>query len=144
MLSFAFAQRLGVGYGCRIVLADRDADSLSKAEQELSQADVDVIAVNTDVSDYASVEKLRDQVDSKMGGADIVLLAAAIAGSPTGGPYTNLESWQKVCASIRCALTSAGPFDQFDGRRQRHSCVRAGDGQAHGTRHDHLRRLKAR
>ena len=105
--SFAFAQRFGVGYGCRIVLADHDAGSLSKAEAELKEAGVDVLAVETDVSDLASVEKLRDTVDAKMGGADVVLLAAAVSGAngKVGGPYSNIEAWQKVRKAQLCHLT---------------------------------------
>ena len=73
-LSYAFAKRFGVGYGCRIVLADRDADSLSKAHKELSDAGVDVLAVDTDVSDYASVRRLAS---TSFDGADFAGREAA-------------------------------------------------------------------
>lgn len=160
LASFAFAKRFGVGYGCRIVLADSDSASLSKAESELKQAGVvDVLAVETDVADLASVEKLRDTVDAKMGGADVVLLAAAVSGADgkVGGPYSNIEAWQKVRRTHSVAPLTvqvlalspvmlserAGHRDQPLRRHQRHPRVRARDGQAQGAGHDHLRRLEA-
>ncbi len=76
--------------GATVVIADIEAGALESAAAELG-----VIGVVTDVSDYASVEALRDAVVDRYGRADIVVNNAGV------GPWAaidqlTVEDWRWI------------------------------------------------
>src|SRR3954454_21500593 len=62
----------------RIVLADIDADALNVAEQELRSTGAEIVAVQTDVAQSASVEALASAALAKFGRVDILCNNAGI------------------------------------------------------------------
>jgi short-subunit dehydrogenase len=64
--------------GCRLVLAARDAQELTRAQQDLTQRGAEVLAVPCDVSDQEQVRSLVDQATQRLGCVDIVVNNAGI------------------------------------------------------------------
>lgn len=64
--------------GARMVLADVDADRLNKTAAEMRDAGTDVLAVKTDVSNEADVQRLMDQAAERFGQIDVLINNAAI------------------------------------------------------------------
>lgn len=60
-------------YGCRVILCDKNAETLSKAEAALPG----IHAIACDVTDDAQIERLKQDVDRKFGGLDILVNNAA-------------------------------------------------------------------
>jgi NAD(P)-dependent dehydrogenase (short-subunit alcohol dehydrogenase family) len=68
--------------GCKVALADVDADALQVAVAELRADDAPVIGVVTDVRFAAASERLRQEAERELGPVDIVCLNAGV--SPSG------------------------------------------------------------
>jgi NAD(P)-dependent dehydrogenase (short-subunit alcohol dehydrogenase family) len=87
-----FAQR-----GLHVVLADLPGPALDRAQDEVASlaAAAKVVAVPTDVSDFAAVEALRDQA-RELGSIALVMNNAAI--SPVGQPWTDHAAWERLIA----------------------------------------------
>lgn len=80
--------------GLSVVLADRDADALATAQQDIqSVAAADVIAVPTDVGNPDSVADLADTA-FKAGEIAVLMNNAGIA-RPTGS-WDNLDNWRQL------------------------------------------------
>ena len=60
-------------YGCRVMLCDKNADTLSKIEAALPG----IHAVPCDVTDDAAIDRLKDEVERTFGGLDILINNAA-------------------------------------------------------------------
>lgn len=95
----------GIGYGLaerfaaegmKVVLSDVEEDALQRAEAELRERGADVIAVRTDVSDAADVERLAQETLNAYGAVHIVCNNAGVAGA--WGPVweNTLEDWQWI------------------------------------------------
>lgn len=65
--------------GMRLVLADIEAEPLAKAADEFRAAGVEVMGIETDVSNHAEVGALADQTFDKFGAAHVVFNNAGIA-----------------------------------------------------------------
>jgi NAD(P)-dependent dehydrogenase (short-subunit alcohol dehydrogenase family) len=85
----AMAKRLA-DLGLRIVIADRDAEELALAASELG----DVVSVETDVSDIASVQGLAKFVADKVGPVSVLMNNAGHGGG--GDALSNPEGWARV------------------------------------------------
>jgi NAD(P)-dependent dehydrogenase (short-subunit alcohol dehydrogenase family) len=83
--------------GMKVALADVEKEPLAIAEQELSTAGADVLAVQTDVSKFEDVEALRDRVLDRFGAVHIVCNNAGVSGGG-GGPLweTSANDWTWV------------------------------------------------
>ena len=81
--------------GMRVVLADIEEGALAKAEAELAGAGHEVLAVRTDVSSFAEVERLRDRAVECF---DAVHVLHNNAGVLVSGPVErlSLEDWEWV------------------------------------------------
>ena len=77
----AVARRLGKE-GMRVVIADVATDDLERVRRELEDAAVPVIAVPTDVSDRAAMERLRDAALEAFGAVHVVHNNAGVALPP--------------------------------------------------------------
>jgi NAD(P)-dependent dehydrogenase (short-subunit alcohol dehydrogenase family) len=91
-IGLGLAKRFGaVGMG--VVIADVQADALDTARDELEANGCDVLAVRTDVSDWGSVEALRDAVLERFSAVHVVCNNAGVggAGDPWHGP---LATWE--------------------------------------------------
>lgn len=83
--------------GARVVVADIEQPPLDAAVEEIRAAGGDAIGVVCDVSEWASVQALRDRGAEAFGPADIVMNNAGVAG---GGPISaiELEAWEWTLA----------------------------------------------
>jgi NAD(P)-dependent dehydrogenase (short-subunit alcohol dehydrogenase family) len=88
-IGFALAKRLAA-LGMKIVLADRDSEELALAAGELG----DVVTVETDVSDLASVQALAKLVADRFGPVSVVMNNAGHGGG--GDALSNPEGWARV------------------------------------------------
>jgi 3-oxoacyl-[acyl-carrier protein] reductase len=93
-IGFAIADRL-LQSGAAVALWDRDAAELGRAADALGSAGP-VTGVTVDVTDWASVEAARDQTTKALGGIDILVCNAGIAGPSAKLWEYDLAEWQKV------------------------------------------------
>lgn len=79
--------------GARVVVADIEQPPLDTVVTEIESAGGEAIGVVCDVSEWASVEALRDRCRETFGDADIVMNNAGVAG---GGPISAIElpAWE--------------------------------------------------
>jgi NAD(P)-dependent dehydrogenase (short-subunit alcohol dehydrogenase family) len=96
-IGLATAVRLAAS-GLNVCLADRDPEALGQAAETLSKLAVKgsdaILSVETDVARVESVEALRDTVLDRFGEVALLMNNAGIGGG--GGPWQNIEGWQKV------------------------------------------------
>src|SRR3546814_306153 len=86
--------RVFVTAGCDVFICDVDAKALEAAKSELPQ----IQATLADVSDEASVAELFKQLRASLGGLDVLINNAGIAG-PTGYVETlNRADWDRTLA----------------------------------------------
>lgn len=83
--------------GCRVVLADINADALDATVSELRTHGLDVIGVPTDVADFSSVQALADAVYERHGRVDIAFLNAGV-GSGAHLTDGDLDRWHTAMA----------------------------------------------
>jgi len=81
--------------GMKLVLADIDGEALANAVRDLMSRGAEVIGVETDVSDYASVKHLATTAYEHYGEVNVVFLNAGLGG---GGSFfdDDMEAWQRV------------------------------------------------
>jgi NAD(P)-dependent dehydrogenase (short-subunit alcohol dehydrogenase family) len=92
-IGYAIASRL-LGLGMKVVLADLGGDRLDKAAGRLA-AGGSVLAIATDVSSRADVERLRDRVQGEWGAVSVLVNNAAIGLNP-GQPWENGADWEQL------------------------------------------------
>jgi 3-oxoacyl-[acyl-carrier protein] reductase len=90
----AIAERL-LRSGASVAIWDRDAEESARAVAELSPLGR-VLAVATDVTDYASVERATATTTAAFGGIDILVPNAGIAGPTMPLWQYPLDAWQRV------------------------------------------------
>ncbi|MET0458360.1 MAG: SDR family NAD(P)-dependent oxidoreductase [Ilumatobacteraceae bacterium] len=90
----AFAERFADA-GMNVVLADVEVPRLEEAVAAVASRGVDAIAVATDVSDAAAVDRLRDAAVERFGQVNLVCNNAGVAGSMTGSDV-DLDDWRWV------------------------------------------------
>ncbi|HRJ69975.1 MAG TPA: SDR family NAD(P)-dependent oxidoreductase [Beijerinckiaceae bacterium] len=95
---------MGIGYaiserfaqsGARVALWDIDEAAAKAAAAKLGAG---CIAVPTDVTDYASVEAAARSTESTLGGIDILVCNAGIAGSNEPLDVYPLDMWRRIMA----------------------------------------------
>lgn len=91
-----------VASGARVNIWDMDIDLAEKTASELGDA---VVAVETDVSDFASVEAARDAALGRHDKIDILVNNAGIAGAIATTWEAEVSEWQRVMA-----INLNGPF----------------------------------
>lgn len=96
--AIVFAQK-----GAKLVLAARRAERLEKLVAKLEAMGAEALAVATDVTDEAAVQKLFDSAVERFGTVDVLINNAGIADS-TPVDEMSLDLWQQV---IQTNLTSA-------------------------------------
>lgn len=89
-LGLAAARRLA-GLGLKVCIADLGADRLAAAREAIGG---DVLAVETDVSRRSALERLRNMVEHRFGGVDVLMNNAGI--QPGSSIFSDPEGWQKV------------------------------------------------
>ena len=83
------------GAGMKVVLADVQAEPLARTVAECRDAGMDIIGVPTDVSNYASVEALRDATLSAFGAVHVVCNNAGIGAGAEGRMWEHeLNDWK--------------------------------------------------
>ena len=81
--------------GMNVVLADVKQEELAKAEQSLEETGANVLSVICDVSDYAQVQRLHDEVHDRFGKVHCLMNNAGIArlGSK---PWEDLDAFNQI------------------------------------------------
>jgi len=81
--------------GMRVVLSDVEEGALARAEKELAEAGVEVLAVRADVAKWDDVQHLADRTIERFGAVHVVHNNAGVV---VGGPVEELsiEDWQWV------------------------------------------------
>ena len=83
------------GEGMKVVLADVQAEPLARTVAECRDAGMDIIGVPTDVTNYASVEALRDATLSAFGAVHVVCNNAGIGAGAEGRMWEHeLNDWK--------------------------------------------------
>jgi NAD(P)-dependent dehydrogenase (short-subunit alcohol dehydrogenase family) len=83
------------GAGMKVVLADVQAEPLARTVAECRDAGMDIIGVPTDVTNYASVEALRDATLSTFGAVHVVCNNAGIGAGAEGRMWEHeLNDWK--------------------------------------------------
>ncbi len=81
--------------GMKVVLADVQAEPLGRAVAECRDAGLDIIGVPTDVTNYASVEALRDATLAAFGAVHVVCSNAGIGAGAEGKMWEHeLNDWK--------------------------------------------------
>src|SRR5579859_4914416 len=84
--------------GMRVCLADLGGGALEKAAETVSAAarggKADVIAIPTDVSDRAAVDRLKSAAYERFG--DVAILMNNAGTAPGGGPWDHYDRWRRV------------------------------------------------
>ncbi len=81
--------------GMKVVLADVQAEPLERAVAECREAGLEIIGVQTDVTNYASVEALRDATLSAYGAVHVVCNNAGIGAGAEGRMWEHeLNDWK--------------------------------------------------
>lgn len=93
-MGFAIAKRI-LDSGGSVALWDISADTLAQAQQALSPFGT-VVIQTVDVSDYAAVEAAAADVAKQLGGIDLLVNAAGIAGINTALVDYPLDTWNAV------------------------------------------------
>jgi NAD(P)-dependent dehydrogenase (short-subunit alcohol dehydrogenase family) len=84
--------------GMNVVLADLPGEALDRARITVAEAAANpgaVLAVATDVSDYAAVEHLRDAAEAEFGTPSVLMNNAGIGYNP-GGVAKDLAGWKRL------------------------------------------------
>jgi NAD(P)-dependent dehydrogenase (short-subunit alcohol dehydrogenase family) len=89
--------RLLAQQGCRVALADIDAEALRATVGELRAEGLDVTGLTADVADFASVQELADTVFQDFGRVDIALFNVGV-GSAATLLDADLDSWNRAFA----------------------------------------------
>jgi NAD(P)-dependent dehydrogenase (short-subunit alcohol dehydrogenase family) len=67
--------------GAKVVISDQEQDKLDEAAAKLEAPDGSLFAFAADVTDFASLEKLRAAVENAVGDIDILVQAAGVTGA---------------------------------------------------------------
>lgn len=92
-IAFAFGKA-----GCNIVLnASKSKEALSATEEKLSQANIPVLALLGDVSDYDTCKRMFQTINETFGSVDILVNNAGISHI---GLFTDMspQQWQRLMA----------------------------------------------
>jgi NAD(P)-dependent dehydrogenase (short-subunit alcohol dehydrogenase family) len=87
------AARRFAALGLKVCLADRDAEALKQATDEIGDPDL-VFAQTVDVSDANSIDQLASVVAERVGPVSVLMNNAGIGGG--GDALSNPEGWQRV------------------------------------------------
>jgi 3-oxoacyl-[acyl-carrier protein] reductase len=119
-IGFAIAERL-LASGAAVCLWDRDAALLDEVRPGLAKMG-EVHTVPVDVTDHAAVERARDQTQDAMGGIDILIPNAGIAGPSFKTWEYPVEAWRQVVeidltgVFLCCRAVVPGMIEQNYGR----------------------------
>jgi NAD(P)-dependent dehydrogenase (short-subunit alcohol dehydrogenase family) len=84
--------------GASVVLADRDAESVSKAAQDLCAASYKAIGVTCDVTDAAQVGAMIERIVSTYGRLDAAFTNAGVNSEPAAFLETSDDEFERVMA----------------------------------------------
>jgi short-subunit dehydrogenase len=111
-LGAALAQRLAA-HGCEVWLAARRADRLDAQVRAIREAGGRAHALVLDVGDSDATFEQLTELDREIGGIDMVVANAGIAGLPASIPLSR-ASWQNTSSILRVnlcgAVASFAPF----------------------------------
>jgi 3-oxoacyl-[acyl-carrier protein] reductase len=82
--------------GVSVALAARNAENIGKVAKALVAKGGKAIAVPADVTDFASLETLRDEAETQLGATDILITLAGGNGKPILATELSLEVWRET------------------------------------------------
>src|SRR3954465_15593045 len=83
-------------HGMKVVLADVNKETLDSTVKELQATGADVIGVQTDVSDFASMKNLADEAFGHFGKVHVAFFNAGIGGGGDLFSDNDMETWDHV------------------------------------------------
>jgi NAD(P)-dependent dehydrogenase (short-subunit alcohol dehydrogenase family) len=92
-IGLAAAQRF-VALGMKVCIADLKAAALDAAVAAIAAPPDRLLAVPTDVSQIADVQRLKDKVYARFG--EVAVLMNNAGTSPGGGPWEHYDRWRRV------------------------------------------------
>jgi len=92
-IGLAAAKRF-TAMGMKICLADLSQDSLDKAVADVGAPEGTIMAVQTDVSRAADIQRLKDKAFGTFGEVAVLMNNAGTA--PGGGPWDHYDRWRRV------------------------------------------------
>jgi NAD(P)-dependent dehydrogenase (short-subunit alcohol dehydrogenase family) len=92
-IGLAAAQRFAA-LGMKVCLADLDPAKLEEAVSDVGAPADRVLAVPTDVSQIADLQRLKDKVYERFGEVAVLMNNAGTA--PGGGPWDHYDRWRRV------------------------------------------------
>jgi NAD(P)-dependent dehydrogenase (short-subunit alcohol dehydrogenase family) len=102
-IGLAAAKRFA-GLGLRICIADRDADRIAYAVEEIARLSAsgarDVFGLETDVSSIDDDRRLHSAVGERFGGTDVLMNNAGV--QPGSGMFGPAENWTRVLGVNLC------------------------------------------
>jgi NAD(P)-dependent dehydrogenase (short-subunit alcohol dehydrogenase family) len=90
--------------GASVVVAARSVDEIDRVAAELEMAGHAALAVECDVTDPASIGRLKEAAEERFGGVDILVSNAGVATSAPLGRIS-LDEWQRLFQ-----VNTTGPF----------------------------------
>ena len=94
-IGLALAKELG-RRGMRIVIGDIEKSQLLAAEQQLEELDIEVLACELDVTDFAQWQRLVEQATERFGKLHMLINNAGVGGIPGSIEKTDHKTWQWV------------------------------------------------
>ena len=94
-IGLALAEELGQR-GMRIVIGDIEKSQLVKAELQLSEKGIEVLACELDVTDFSQWQALAENAEAKFGKIHMLVNNAGVGGIPGSIEKTDHKTWQWV------------------------------------------------
>ncbi|GAA4607152.1 SDR family oxidoreductase [Actinoallomurus liliacearum] len=85
--------------GAKVCAVGRDTDALARVVAGIAQDGGVAIDVAADVTDSAALDAVRDQVEARLGPADVLAAFAGGQGFPVPSPELTEERWREVLDS---------------------------------------------
>ena len=95
--------RLLAQNGAKVMVGGRDEAAINSVVQEIQDSGAEAIGAAADLTDFASVERIRGRVEEELGPVDVLAAFVGGQGYPTPTEQMSEEQWRSV---INSDLTS--------------------------------------
>ena len=91
--------RLLAQNGAKVMVGGRDEAAINSVVQEIQDSGAEAIGAAADLTDFASVERIRGRVEEELGPVDVLAAFAGGQGYPTPTEQMSEEQWRSVIDS---------------------------------------------
>ena len=85
--------------GAKVMVGGRDEAAINSVVQEIQDSGAEAIGAAADLTDFASVERIRGRVEEELGPVDVLAAFAGGQGYPTPTEQMSEEQWRSVIDS---------------------------------------------